>query len=156
MEQAMDKGGAAVARYRAMAGLLKKLPPKAARLAKADAKHVAVYVTKRRGRAVCDPLKMVRFVVDICGLNLKEASCAVRAAIRAGGCGAMPGMRSAEGVAITLYKQARDMPDAVALARFFGWALDKPEVWDVVRVTLNAMSVSPEATGIENWQEQAR
>jgi hypothetical protein len=155
MEPTMDKGSAAVARYRAMAGLLKKLPPKAARLAKADAKHVAVYVTKRRGRAVCDPLKMVRFVVDICGLNLKEASCAVRAAIRMGQCGALPKGGDAEALAVALYRQTRDMPDAVAMARFLGWASDAP-VWDVVRVTLSAMPVAPEATGIENWQEAAR
>jgi hypothetical protein len=139
-----------------MAGLIKKLPPKAARRAKADQKrHAARYVTCRRGRAVCDPLKMVRFLVDVCGLTLKDASTAVRQAIRAGQCGTLPRRSNAEIMAAALYRQTHDMIDAVAMARFFGWASDQPQVWEVVRVTLSAMRVAPEATGIENWQEAA-
>ena len=147
-----DKQTAAIARYRAMAGLIKKLPPKAARRAKLDQKrHAARYVTKRRGRPACDPLKMTRFLVDVCGLSLKEASVAVRGAIRTLPCGTLPRRVSAEKMAADLYRQARDMIDAVAMARFFGWASDEPQVWDSVRAALSAMPVAPESTGMENW-----
>ena len=147
-----DKQTAAVARYRAMAGLIRKLPPKAARRARADQKrHAARYVTRRRGRPVCDPLKMVRFLVDVCGLTLKDASCAVRLAMQAGQCGTMPGRGGDIDLAQALYRQTRDMVDAVAMARFFGWALDQAEKWELVRTTLSGMKVAPESTGVENW-----
>jgi hypothetical protein len=147
-----DKQTAAIARYKAMAGMLKKLPPKAARRAKADQKrHAARYVTKRRGRPACDPLKMVRFLVDVCGLSLKEASCAVRAAIMAGGCGAWPGARDSKGMAKRLYRETRDVLEAVAMARFFGWASGCTDLWDSVRVHLASMTMVREATGEENW-----
>jgi hypothetical protein len=147
-----DKQSAAVARYRAMAGLLKKLPPKAARRAKADQKrHAARYVTRRRGRPACDPLKMVRFLVDVCGLTLKEASGAVRKGIMAGGCGAWPGARDSKGMAKRLYRETRDVLEAVATARFFGWASGQAELWDGVRADLAAMKMVRESTGMEDW-----
>ena len=147
-----DKQTAAVARYRAMAGLLKKLPPKAARRAKADQKrHATRYVTRRRGRPACDPLKMVRFLVDVCGLTLREASCAVRTAIMAGGCGAWPGAKDSQGMAKRLYRDTRDVLEAVAMARFFGWASGQTELWDGVREHLAAMTMVRESTGRENW-----
>ena len=149
----LDKQTAAIARYRAMAGLLTKLPAKAARRAKADQKRYAArYVTKRRGRPACDPLKMVRFLVDVCGLTLIEASCAVRAAIRAGGCGAWPGARDSKGMANRLYRDTRDVLEAVAMARFFGWVSGDSTGWDDVRRALSAHRFRQEATGIENWQ----
>ena len=146
-----DKQTAAIDRYRAMAGLIKKLPPKAARKAKTDQKYAARYVTNRRGRAVCEPLKMVRFLVAECGLTLKEASCAVRTAMRSGQCGAMPRAGSATKLAADLYRQTRDMIDAVALARFYGWALGEEGVFEAVRTTLSGMKVAVESTGMENW-----
>ena len=36
------------------------------------------------------------------------------------------------------------MVDAVAMARFFGWALDQAEKWELVRTTLSGMKVAPE------------
>jgi hypothetical protein len=148
-----DKQTAAVDRYRAMAGLLKELPPKAARRAKADQKrHATRYVTRRRGRPVCDPLKMVRFLVDVCGLTLTEASCAVRTAIMAGGCGVWPGAKDSKGMAKRLYRDTRDVLEAVAMARFFGWASGRVELWEGVRVHLASMTMVRESTGLENWQ----
>lgn len=147
-----DKQTAAIARYRAMAGLIKKLPPKAARRAKLDQKrHAARYVTKRRGRPACDPLKMTRFLVDVCGLSLKEASVAVRRAIRTLPCGTLPRRVSAETMAADLYRQTRDIVDAVAMARFFGWASGRVELWDGVRADLAAMTMVRKSTGMENW-----
>ena len=148
-----DKQTAAVARYRAMAGLIKKMPPKAARRAKTDQKRYAArYVTRRRGKAVGDPLKMVRFLVDVCGLTLKEASAAVRSALRTGQCGSLPKPGSAQKLAADLYRQTRDMLDAVALARFLGWVTNEPQVWETVRLVVSGMPVAAEATGIENWE----
>ena len=148
-----DKQTAAIARYKAMAGLLNKLPAKAARRAKADQKRYAArYVTKRRGRPACDPLKMVRFLVDVCGLSLNEASCAVRTAIMAGGCGAWPGAKDSKGMAKRLYRDTRDVLEAVAIARFFGWASGNSTGWDHVRRALTHHRFRQEATGIENWQ----
>src|SRR6266446_300992 len=140
-----DKQTAAIARYRAMAGLIKKPPPRAARRARADQKrHAARYVTKRRGRPVCDPLKMTRFLVHVCGLSLREASAAVRGAIRTLPCGALPRRGNAEYLAALMYRQTRDMIDAVAMARFFGWASDEPDVWEGVRLKLSGMPVVAE------------
>jgi hypothetical protein len=147
-----DKQTAAVARYRAMAGLLKNLPPKAARRAKADQKrHAARYMTKRRGKPACDPLKMVRFLVEVCGLSLKEASCAVRTSVRAGGCGPWPRAKDSQGMAKRLYRDTRDVLEAVAMARFFGWASGRAEPWNGVRDHLASMTMVREATGVENW-----
>jgi len=151
-----DKQTAAVARYRAMAGLIKKPPPKAARRAREDRKrYAAQYVLLRRGRLVCEPVRMVRFLVDVCGLTMQEASRAVRAALRSNQCGAWPVAKSVDGLAAEIYRRTGDMPDAMSMARFLGWASDAPQIWETVRMKLSAMPVTREATGIENWQEAA-
>jgi hypothetical protein len=79
-----DKQTAAIARYKAMAGLIKDPPAKAARRARADRKRYAEqYVLERRGRVLCEPVRIVRFLVDVCGLTMQEASRAVRASLGA-------------------------------------------------------------------------
>ena len=151
-----DKQTAAVARYRAMAGQMKDLPPAAARRAKADQKRYASrYVLLRRGRAVCEPVRMVRFLVDVCGLTMQEASKAVRTALRNNQCGAWPVGKGVDSLAAEIYRRTGDMPDAMSMARFLGWASDAPQIWEAVRVKLSGMHVSREATGIENWREAA-
>jgi hypothetical protein len=152
----MDKLTAAVARYRAMAGFIKKLPPKAARRAREDRKRYAAdYVLVRRDRALCEPVRMVRFLVDVCGLTMQEASRAVRAALRSNQCGAWPAAKSVDGLVAEIYRRTGAMPDAMSMARFLGWASDAPQIWETVRVKLSAMPVTREATGIENWQDAA-
>src|SRR4051812_43038730 len=92
-----EKLQAAIDRYRAMAGLLKKLPAKAARRAREDRKRYAEeYVLQRKGRTLCDPVRMVRFLVNVCGLTMHEASKDVRAALRRTECGAWPSGQSVE------------------------------------------------------------
>jgi hypothetical protein len=148
---------AAVYRYQAMAGLKKDLPPKAARRAREDRKRYAEeYVLERKGKTLCDPVRMVRFLVDVCGLTMQEASKAVRAALRRENCGAWPAAKSIKGLAEELYRRTGDMADAMSMARFLGWssALDA-NLWEAVRVHLAGMRVTREATGIENWQEAA-
>ena len=71
--------------------------------------------------------------------------------MQAGQCGTMPGRGGDIDLAQALYRQTRDMVDAVAMARFFGWALDQAEKWELVRTTLSGMKVAPESTGVENW-----
>jgi hypothetical protein len=154
----MDNGKleAAVYRYQAMAGLKQKLPPKAARRAREDRKRYAEeYVLQRKGKTLCDPVRMVRFLVDVCGLTMQEASKAVRAALRSNQCGAWPAAKSVEGMAEELYRRTGDMADAMSMARFLGWSSDRPHLWEAVRVHLAGMRVAREATGIENWQEAA-
>jgi hypothetical protein len=149
-----DKQSAAIARYRAMAGLIKKLPPKAARRARADRKRYAArYVLQRRGRAVCEPVRMVRFLVHVCGLTMRDASKAVRTALRNNECGAWPAAKSADGMAAEIYRRTGDMPDAMSMARFLGWASPAPQIWETVRVTLSGMTVAPENTGAADWPQ---
>jgi hypothetical protein len=151
-----DKQTAAVARYQAMAGLKQELPRRAARRAREDRKRYAgEYVLERKGKALCDPVRMVRFMVDVCGLTMQEASKAVRAALRDNRCGAWPAAKSVEGMAEELYRRAGDMADAMSIARFLGWSSDQPGMWEAVRVHLAGMRVTREATGIENWVEAA-
>jgi hypothetical protein len=124
----MDNGKleAAVYRYQAMAGLKQKLPPKAARRAREDRKRYAEeYVLQRKGKTLCDPVRMVRFLVDVCGLTMQEASKAVRAALRSNQCGAWPAAKSVEGMAEELYRRTGDMADAMSMARFLGWSSDR-------------------------------
>jgi hypothetical protein len=151
-----DKQTAAIARYGAMAGQIKKMPAKARRRARLDRKRYAArYLTVRRGRTVEDPLKLIRFLVEVCGLTLQEAGHAVRKAKVIHGIGRIPTREESVRLAKVLYRQTGDLIDAVSLARFYGWACGESQVWDVVRVTLSTMPVAREATGIENWQEAA-
>lgn len=151
-----DKQTAAVARYRAMAGLIEKLPAKAARRARGDRKRYAEeYVLQRKGKTLCDPVRMVRFLVDVCGLTMQEASKAVRTALRNNECGAWPAAQSVKGMAEELYRRTGDMADAMSMARFLGWSDSDQNLWEAVRVHLAGMRVTREATGIENWQDAA-
>jgi hypothetical protein len=151
-----EKLEAAVYRYQAMAGLKKGLPPKAARRAREDRKRFAEeYVLQRKDKVLCDPVRMVRFLVDVCGLTMQEASKAVRAALRRTECGAWPSGRSVEKLAAEIYRRTKDLPDAMSFARFLGWSSDDPQLWEAVRVHLAGMKVRRESTGIENWQEAA-
>ena len=153
----VDKETAAIARYLGMAGLLKDAPPAAARRAKADRKRYgAQYVQTRRGAPVCDPVRMVRFLVNVCGLTMQEASKAVRSALRNNQCGPWPAGKSVEAMAAEIYRRTGDLPDAMSMARFLGWASEQPQVWETVRVHLAGMKVTREATGIENWQSEER
>ena len=154
MEQ--DKLSAAVARYRAMAGLKEGLPPKAARRAREDRKrHAEKYLLQRKGKTLCEPVRMVRFLVDVCGLTMQEASKAARAALRENQCGAWPAAKTVEGMAEEVYRRTGDMADAMSMARFLGWSSDQPRMWEAVRAHLAGMRVARESTGIENWAEAA-
>jgi hypothetical protein len=153
-----DKHSAAIARYQAMAGQMKKLPSKARRRARLDRKRYgARYLKMRRGRVVPDTLRMIRFLVEVCGLTLQEAGRAVRKErpVAGFGFGRVPGPEEAARVAKALYRQTGDLIDAVSLARFYGWSSREVHGWNAVCVALSKMAVARESTGIENWQEAA-
>ena len=97
-----DKQSAAMARYRGMAGQMKKLPSKARKRATLDHKRYgARYLKMRRGRVVADTLRMMRFLVEVCGLTLQEAGRAVRKEqpVAGFGLGRVPGPEEAARVA---------------------------------------------------------
>jgi hypothetical protein len=151
-----DKGSAAIARYRAMDGKIEDLPLAAARRARADQKRYGEEYLPKRGKRIAEPLKMTRFLVDVCGLSLREAARAVRQElVRADEWSWEPQGEPEAEMARKLYKAAGDMMDAVALARFYAWIAFEPDYWNEVRNCLAAMTVTAEATGIENWQEAA-
>jgi hypothetical protein len=153
-----DKQSAAIARYMAMAGRVKKLPPKARRRARLDQKRYAVrYLTVKRGKGVVEDLKLIRFMVEVCGLTLQEAGRGVRKAryVRGFGSRHVPGPEEAARVAKSLYRQTGDLIDAVSLARFYGWSCGEGRAWNAVCVALSRMTVTRESTGIENWAEAA-
>ena len=58
---------------------MKDLPAAAARRAKADQRRYAEAYLPKRGKRLAEPLFMIRFLVRVCGLSLREASQAVRA-----------------------------------------------------------------------------
>ena len=152
-----DKPTAAVARYQAMAGRMKDLPAAVARQARADQRRHAETYLPKRGKRLAEPLFMIRFLVEICGLSLRDASQAVRAEMLTE-CKQSwePQGKSCCGTADRLLKATGDILDAVALARFYGWIAFQPDDWNEVRFELSAMTVTEEATGIENWLETAK
>jgi hypothetical protein len=152
-----DKLSAAVARYQAMAGQMKDLPAAAARRAKADQRRYAEAYLPKRGKRLAEPLFMIRFLVNVCGLSLREASQAVRAEMLKDLKQSWePQGEPCCGTADRLLKATGDILDAVALARFYGWICFQPDDWNEVRFELSGMTVTEEATGIENWLETAK
>ena len=151
-----DKLTAAVARYRAMAGQMKDLPAAAARRAKADQRRYAEAYLPKRGKRLAEPLLMIRFLVRVCGLSLREASQAVRAEMLKDQKQSWePQGETVLETAEKLLKATGDILDAVVLARFYGWIAFQPDDWNEVRRELAALAMTEEATGIENWQEPA-
>ena len=151
-----DKAMAAVARYQAMAGRMKDLPAAAARQAKADRRRYAEACLPKRGKRLAEPLFMIRFLVDVCGLSLRDAAQAVRAEMLKDQKQSWePQGEPVRGTADRLLKATGDILDAVVLSRFYGWIAFQPDDWNEVRFALSAMTVTEEATGIENWQEAA-
>jgi hypothetical protein len=153
-----DKQSAAMARYRGMAGQMKKLPSKARKRATLDHKRYAArYLKMRRGRVVDDTLRMMRFLVEVCGLTLQEAGRAIRKEqpVAGFGLGRVPGPEEAARVAKGLYRQTGDLIDAVSLARFYGWSCGEGRAWNAVCVALSRMTVTRESTGIGNWAQAA-
>ncbi len=152
-----DKQTAAVARYQAMAGQVKDLPAAAARQARADQRcHAEIYLPKR-GKRVAAPLLMIRFLVNVCGLSLGEASQAVRAEMLKDWKQSWePQGEPCCGTADRLLKATGDILDAMALARFYGWIAFQPDDWRAVRDELAVIKVTEEATGVENWLETAK
>ncbi len=151
-----DKQIAAVARYLAMAGQMKSMPVAAARQAKADQRKYAEAYLPKRGKRLAEPLFMIRFLVDVAGLSLREASQAVRAEMLKDQKQSWePQGEPVCGTADRLLKATGDILDAVALGRFYGWIAFQPDDWNEVRHELAAVKVTEEATGIENWQEAA-
>jgi hypothetical protein len=61
-----------------MAGQIKDLPLAAARRARADQKRYAEAYLPKRGKGIHAPLKVARFLVEVCGLSLRDATWAVR------------------------------------------------------------------------------
>ena len=150
-----DKLTAAVARYQAMAGLKQKLPPGPRAGHGRTGSDMRRHTCASAGKLLCEPVRMVRFLVDVCGLTMQEASKATRAALRHSECGAWPGAQNVEAMAAEIYRRTGDMADAMSMARFLGWSSDQPQVWEAVRMHLARMRVTREATGIENWMEAA-
>jgi hypothetical protein len=150
----VDKETAAIARYQAMAGQVKDLPVAAARQAKTDKRRYAEAFLPKRGKRLATPLFMIRFLVEICGLSLREASQAVRAEMLKDQKQSWePQGETVCGTADRLLKATGDILDAVALARFYAWIAFQPDDWNEVRRELAAVKDTEEATGIENWQE---
>jgi hypothetical protein len=153
---AHDKLTAAVARYQAMAGHIKDVPVGAARRAKADQRRYAEAHLPKRGKRQAEPLFMIRFLVSVCGLSLREASQAVRAEMLKDQKQSWePQGETVLEIAEKLLKATGDILDAVVLARFYGWIAFHPDDWNEVRRELAALAMTEEATGIENWQEPA-
>jgi hypothetical protein len=151
-----DKQTAAIARYKAMAGQGKDLPLAAARRARTDQKRHAEQYLPKRGKRSAEPLFTMRFLIDVCGLNLHDATWAVRLDLEKVRTQPWEPQGETEAVmARKLYRATGDVMEAVALARFYGWVSYSPDFWTGVRNDLVDMTVTPEDTGIENWAEAA-
>jgi hypothetical protein len=147
-----EKLTAAVARYQAMAGQVTDLPAAAVRRAKADQRRYGGQYLPRRGKRLAEPLCNIRFLVDVCGLSLREAAKAARAEMLKDEKQSWePQGDTVRETADKLLKATGDILDAVALARFYGWISFQPDDWNAVRDALVAMT----ATENENRQEAA-
>ncbi len=144
-----DKPTAAVARYQAMAGRMKDLPAAVARQARADQRRHAETYLPKRGKRLAEPLFMIRFLVEICGLSLREASNAVRAELQKDPKQSWePDGETVDETAEKLRKAAGDILDAVALARFYAWISFQPDGWKEVRDRLVAKAGAQEVVQI--------
>ena len=149
-----DKLTAAVARYQAMAGQTKDLSAAAARQAKADQRRYADQYLPKRGKRLAEPLFVIRFLVDVCGLSLREAAHAARAEMLKDQKQSWePDGETVDETAEKLRKAAGDILDAVALARFFAWISFQPDGWKEVRDRLVAKAATEE--GAQSRQEAA-
>jgi len=147
----------ALRRYEAMAGMLEGIPDKVAQQAAQDREtYGAAYLSYGAdGTAVWSDVRALRFLVEVCGLPLKES----RAAVIENGAGMETGAPA---------RPAADM--AAALVRAFGHILeareqaalwqamgaDDPQAADYWRAVVAAIETerfAPEDTGIENWAE---
>jgi hypothetical protein len=141
-----DKPSAAIARYLAMAGQLNGLPTAAARRAKADQKRYAAQYLPKRGKRLAQPLCMIRFLVDVCGLSLRDAAQAVRAQMLEDHKQSWePQGETVRETADKLLKAAGDILDAVALSRFYAWIAFQPDGWNAVRDELARLTVTEES-----------
>jgi hypothetical protein len=148
-----DKLTAALARYRAMAGQVKDLPADAARRAKADQRRYGARYRPQRGKRLAEPLCMIRFLVDVCGLSLREASHAVRTELQKDPKQPWePDGETVEETAEKLRRAVGDTLDAVALARFYAWVSFQPDGWTDVRDRLVSKAAEE---GVQSRQEAA-
>jgi hypothetical protein len=139
------------ARYAVMAGIDKNMTTEGR---KDRLRFGAKYLCYVDGEPALQPLKIIRFGVDVCGLTMRQATYAVRYMIEDlklsfNHYGDNPRKIAAEFLHCT-----GDIFEAVALARFLEWVYRETEfdLWGDVRDYLINMVVHPES---ESGQEAA-
>jgi len=149
----------ALRRYEAMAGRLQGGPAAVARQAESDrARYGDRYLwTDRNGDFALHPVLKIRFLVEVCGIPLREARDAVREDCAATGVDIAAAPSPPPAMARRLFDQLGDVFAARETAAFFKDLFHDregmPAYWDAVIDHIETAAFVPEDTGIENWAD---
>lgn len=140
---------AAFSRYQAMYGLLSGIPDAAQNQAERDrAKYGASYIwLDNDGEQSFHYLMAVRFMVEVCGIPLREAWTAACEDLNGVVQDSLP---DAKAMAFQLFRSQRSVLQARELVRFLG-DVYKDRYWRDVMDELESAALVPENSRLENW-----
>ena len=144
-----EKVRAAFNRYQALYGLLSSIPDAVVKQAERDrVEHGAVYIwLDKEGKRSFHYLMAIRFMVEVCGIPLREAwavACEDLENV------VQENLPDAKTMASQLFESQSDVLFARELARFFG-DVYKNQYWADVAEHLEITALVPENSGLNNW-----
>ncbi len=145
-----DEVGAAFQRYQAMFGLLFGVPDAVQEQAERDrAEYGAAYIWMGKdGQKSFHYLMAVRFMVEVCGIPLREAWAEACEDLE----GVVPeNLPDAKAMAHQIFRSQGNVLQARELARFFG-DVYRDRYWRDVLDELECAALVPENSGLENWK----
>jgi hypothetical protein len=144
-----DEAGAAFQRYQAMYGLLSNVPDAVDRQAERDrAAYGSAYIwIGKDGEKSFHHLMAVRFMVEVCGIPLREAWAAACEDLENV---VQENLPDAKAMALQLFRSQGNVLRARELARFMR-DVYKDRYWRDVIDELESAALVPENSGLENW-----
>lgn len=145
-----EEATAAFQRYQAMFGMLSGVPDAVARQAERDrAEYGTAYIwLDHGGEKSFHYLMAVRFMVEVCGIPLREAWAAACEDLQSV---AQDNLPDAKAMALQLFHSQGNVLQARELARFLG-DVYRDRYWRDVIDELERAALAPENSGIENWK----
>ena len=153
-----DDVDAALRRYEAMDGVLRNTPEAVVRQGEADRRRFGDRYIRRNseGRSVWDPVMVIRFLVEACGIPLAESRDAVIDNAGHTGVAIKAGKQSPIEQAKELLAACGNVIEARELVAVFcelpdeGDPLARP-YWRAVLESIETKPLVPEDTGVANW-----
>jgi len=145
-----EEAGAAFQRYQAMFGLLSGVPDAVQEQAERDrAQYGSTYIwLDKNGEKSFHYLMAVRFMVEVCGIPLREAWAAACEELEGA---VQENLPDAKAMALQLYRSQGNVLQARELARFLG-DVYRDRYWRDVIDELESAALVPENSGLENWK----